>query len=92
MFICFFFFFLVVQKKRNELKLDSGHIAMTYTALTSLLILGDDLGKVNKFTVLSALRNLQQEDGRSNHFTQFDKVIVKHGYNETPGPTKNSLL
>ncbi|XP_048734920.1 geranylgeranyl transferase type-1 subunit beta-like isoform X2 [Ostrea edulis] len=51
------------QKKRNELKLDSGHIAMTYTALTSLLILGDDLGKVNKFTVLSALRNLQQEDG-----------------------------
>lgn len=52
------------QKTENKLKLDSGHIAMTYTAIASLLILGDDLSGVNKSAILTALRNLQQEDGR----------------------------
>lgn len=51
------------QKTENKLKLDSGHIAMTYTAVASLLILGDDLSGVNKSAILTALRNLQQEDG-----------------------------
>ena len=44
--------------------MDSGHIAMTYTAIASLLILGDDLSRVNKTAVLTALRSLQQDDGR----------------------------
>ncbi|PVD19709.1 hypothetical protein C0Q70_20200 [Pomacea canaliculata] len=36
---------------------------MTYTALASLLILGDNLARVNKEAVLAGLRALQQKDG-----------------------------
>lgn len=43
---------------------DSGHVAMTYTGLCSLLILGDDLSRVNKEAVLAGLKVLQLEDGR----------------------------
>ncbi|XP_013385112.1 geranylgeranyl transferase type-1 subunit beta [Lingula anatina] len=42
---------------------DGGHIAMTYTALASLIILGDNLSRVNKRAVLAGLRSLQLEDG-----------------------------
>jgi len=42
---------------------DHGHIAMTYTALTSLLVLGDDLGKVNRKAVIAGVRALQLPDG-----------------------------
>ncbi|KAG1057785.1 hypothetical protein G6F43_000390 [Rhizopus delemar] len=42
---------------------DSSHIANTYTALLNLLILGDDLSRVNKHAILETLRHLQQEDG-----------------------------
>ncbi|XP_061172532.1 geranylgeranyl transferase type-1 subunit beta-like [Saccostrea echinata] len=51
------------QKTEDKLRLDSGHIAMTYTAIASLLILGDDLDRVNKSAVLQALSQLQQGDG-----------------------------
>lgn len=44
---------------------DCSHIAMTYTALASLLILGDDLSRVNKPAVIEALKALQLPDGRS---------------------------
>ncbi|KAK2163207.1 hypothetical protein NP493_1477g00021 [Ridgeia piscesae] len=44
-------------------KYDSGHIAMTYTALLILLILGDDLSGVNRRGVLAGLRRLQLADG-----------------------------
>ena len=43
---------------------DSGHIAMTYTGLASLLLLGDDLSRVNKRACLTGLKALQLEDGR----------------------------
>ncbi|ETE70855.1 Geranylgeranyl transferase type-1 subunit beta, partial [Ophiophagus hannah] len=42
---------------------DSGHIAMTYTGLCCLIILGDDLRRVNKEACLAGLRALQLEDG-----------------------------
>lgn len=42
---------------------DCSHVAMTYTALACLLILGDDLSRVNRPAVLSGLRQLQKEDG-----------------------------
>ncbi|MEE6516096.1 hypothetical protein FKM82_025337 [Ascaphus truei] len=42
---------------------DSSHIAMTYTALSSLVILGDDLSRVNKEACLAGLRALQLHDG-----------------------------
>lgn len=54
---------------------DSGHVAMTYTGLCSLLILGDDLSRVNKQGCLAGLRALQLEDGRSVH-TQSHKWYI----------------
>jgi geranylgeranyl transferase type-1 subunit beta len=41
-----------------------GHIAMTYTALSSLVILGDDLKRVDRDAVIAGVRALQQPDGR----------------------------
>ncbi|XP_052221775.1 geranylgeranyl transferase type-1 subunit beta-like [Dreissena polymorpha] len=53
-----------VQKASEKcIPYDGSHIAMTYTALASLLILGDDLGRVDRTAVLSSLRTLQLKDG-----------------------------
>lgn len=54
---------------------DSGHIAMTYTALSSLLILGDDLSLVNKDACLAGLRALQLPDGRYSSFFGFFSLL-----------------
>ncbi|XP_045460566.1 geranylgeranyl transferase type-1 subunit beta [Harmonia axyridis] len=40
-----------------------GHITNTYSALAILLLLGDDLSKVNKKSILLSLRALQNDDG-----------------------------
>lgn len=37
---------------------------MTYTGLASLIVLGDDLSRVNREAVITGVRALQQEDGR----------------------------
>lgn len=42
---------------------DTGHIAMTYTALAILTILGDDLSRVDRAATLRHVRGLQQADG-----------------------------
>lgn len=47
----------------GSLQNDTSHIAMTYTALLSLLILGDDLGRVKKESVLAGLKALQMPNG-----------------------------
>lgn len=41
----------------------TANIAMTYTALASLAILGDDLSKVNRKAIVQGLKHLQQSDG-----------------------------
>ncbi|KAK3096764.1 hypothetical protein FSP39_003019 [Pinctada imbricata] len=51
------------KARQFPIPLDSGHIAMTYTALASLVILGDDLSRVNKKAIMAGLKSLQQEDG-----------------------------
>jgi geranylgeranyl transferase type-1 subunit beta len=43
---------------------ECGHLAMTYMGLASLIILGDDLSKVNRAAIIEGVRALQQEDGR----------------------------
>ncbi|KAF2359125.1 PFTB repeat [Trinorchestia longiramus] len=43
--------------------LDSAHIAMTYSALASLVVLGDDLRRVDKQAVLRHVASLQCPDG-----------------------------
>lgn len=45
-------------------KYEDGHIAMTYTALCCLLILGDDLSRVNKKAVIDGLKSVQLKNGR----------------------------
>jgi len=40
------------------------HIAMTYTALTTLITLGDDLSRVNKPAIVESLKELQLDNGR----------------------------
>uniref|UniRef100_A0A2P2I1I4 Geranylgeranyl transferase type-1 subunit beta-like n=1 Tax=Hirondellea gigas TaxID=1518452 RepID=A0A2P2I1I4_9CRUS len=47
----------------SQSPLDTGHIAMTYTALASLLLLGDDLARVDKEAVLQHVASLQCPDG-----------------------------
>lgn len=42
---------------------DTGHIAMTYTALTTLTTLGDDLSRIDRAALVSATARLQQPDG-----------------------------
>lgn len=42
---------------------DVGHLAMTYTALATLTILGDDLSRVDRAAALAHVRTLQQPDG-----------------------------
>ena len=40
------------------------HLAMTYSALASLLVLGDDFSNVDKNGIIKSLRYLQKMDGR----------------------------
>ena len=40
-----------------------GHIAMTYTALCTLLVLGDDLSRIDKKLLLESTKALQRPDG-----------------------------
>ncbi|KAI9489679.1 geranylgeranyl transferase type-1 subunit beta-like protein [Zychaea mexicana] len=42
---------------------DTSHIASTYTALLNLLILGDDLSRVDRDGIVGTIKRLQQEDG-----------------------------
>ncbi|XP_064609546.1 geranylgeranyl transferase type-1 subunit beta-like [Liolophura sinensis] len=51
------------EAQHTVIPYDSGHIAMTYTALAMLLILGDDLSRVNKRAVVEGLKSLQLPDG-----------------------------
>lgn len=43
---------------------DFGSLAMTYSALATLLILGDDLSRVDRQSLKEGLRELQLETGR----------------------------
>ncbi|KAF0408181.1 Geranylgeranyl transferase type-1 subunit beta [Gigaspora margarita] len=55
------------QCRASRLPFDASNLAMTYTALTSLLILGDDLSRVDKSAIINAMKYLQKDDGS---FTQ----------------------
>lgn len=59
-----FLYPFIIQARKNPIPFDSGHIANTYTALLTLLILGDNLSRVNKKAIATGLMSLQQDDGR----------------------------
>ena len=57
--------FSITQGVPSDLnKYEDGHIAMTYTALCCLLILGDDLSRVNREAIIAGLRSVQLNNGR----------------------------
>jgi len=49
--------------KSNHI-LDTSHITMTYSAINTLLILGDDLGRLDKKGILAGIKALQLDNGR----------------------------
>ncbi|XP_011504497.1 PREDICTED: geranylgeranyl transferase type-1 subunit beta [Ceratosolen solmsi marchali] len=49
--------------KEIETKYHCGHLAMTYTGLASLLILGDDLSGIDKESIIEGMRACQNPDG-----------------------------
>ena len=53
----------------SEHPLDTSHVTMTYAALNTLLILGDDLSRVNKKAVTCGIKALQLPNGRLAHNT-----------------------
>lgn len=54
----------------NLSQLNVGNLAMTYSSLCTLIILGDDLSRVNRINTLKAVKYLQNENGR------FVKLII----------------
>ncbi|KAI9315000.1 geranylgeranyl transferase type-1 subunit beta-like protein [Dichotomocladium elegans] len=50
-------------KHTQHIPYDSSHIANTYTALLSLLLLGDDLSRVNRDAIVESIKCLQLQDG-----------------------------
>ncbi|GAB5355442.1 hypothetical protein AAMO2058_000205900 [Amorphochlora amoebiformis] len=51
------------RKGREGIPKDEAHIAMTYSALCALKILGDDLSRVDKKAIIGSLKLLQRENG-----------------------------
>lgn len=49
---------------RREDEMDEGNLAMTYSALATLVTLEADLADVDGEAIVRALGSLQQEDGR----------------------------
>lgn len=47
----------------SDIPLDCGYIPMTYCALATLVILGDDLSRVDRYSIIKGMRHLQQPDG-----------------------------
>uniref|UniRef100_H2YT30 Prenyltransferase alpha-alpha toroid domain-containing protein n=1 Tax=Ciona savignyi TaxID=51511 RepID=H2YT30_CIOSA len=58
-----YFSFCYTESMETTNNYDCSHIAMTYTGLASLLILGDDLRRVNKHACLEGIKALQLPDG-----------------------------
>ncbi|RWS13653.1 geranylgeranyl transferase type-1 subunit beta-like protein [Dinothrombium tinctorium] len=65
---------------------DFGHLTMIYSALASLIILGDDLKRINRQAIVEAIKELQLEDGSfaATHGSESDMrfvysaVVVSH--------------
>ncbi len=58
-----FSFFFQTTPCPNRIPYDTGHVAMSYTALSCLLILGDDLSRVYRPSILAGVKRLQLPNG-----------------------------
>lgn len=80
---------------------DRSHITMTYTALLSLLILGDNLGGINKPEIIKELKSLQLPSGSFIPFNGsgecdlrfiYCAVAVSHILNDFDGLNQDSII
>ena len=55
---------IVFKCHESRFPFDAAHIAMTYTALCTLLILGDDFSRIDRDAIVNGLTYLQKDDGR----------------------------
>lgn len=67
------------HRTKENRRWDPANVAGTYFALAALLILGDDLSKVNRKEILSWIRNLQREDGSFGEIASGGDAIVEGG-------------
>jgi len=51
------------SKVGKSCPMNHGHLAMTYFALATLTILGDDFGRVDRVGIVEAIKQLQRPDG-----------------------------
>ena len=69
---------------KQESIFDAGHLPASYFAIASLLILGDDLTRLNRGGALEMLKRLQNEDGSFSPVfiggDKFGEVDVRHLY------------
>ncbi|KAJ3450628.1 geranylgeranyl transferase type-1 subunit beta [Anaeramoeba flamelloides] len=59
---------------------DRAHVAMTYTALSILKILGDDLERIDSEAVVNATAKLQQEDGSVAAISGISETDLRYMY------------
>lgn len=55
--------FRITSMIDSDIPMDCGAITMTYCALASLVILGDDLSRVDRRSIIAGMRDLQLPDG-----------------------------
>ena len=79
----------------------NGHIAMTYTALSSLKILGDDFAGLDKKSLCRGVARLQQKDGSFNSSSQggendmrfvFCAAAISHLLQDWSGVDQESVM
>ncbi|CAG8583138.1 10654_t:CDS:2 [Diversispora eburnea] len=77
----------------SKLPFDAANLAMTYTALACLLILGDDLSRVDRHAIINALKYLQKENGSGINVEKAVDYIRKsqsYDYGVGQGPGEES--
>ena len=57
-----------------------GHIAMAYTAIATLLILGDDLSRVNRAAILGGVQHLQLPNGSFSSMAEGSESDMRFVY------------
>ena len=65
---------------KDATKYQCGHIAMTYLGLVNLLILGDDLSRVDKKSIIEGMQACQNPDGSFSAMTMGSESDIRFLY------------
>jgi hypothetical protein len=62
-----------------------GHLAMTYTCIAVLVILGDDLSRLDRRAIVDGVASVQREDGSFSASVQGKLfILASHNHSKTP--------